>query len=98
MHHLSLCVMKKLVFCIRDGNITKFQVGTHAPLHHFKNPQILVLKYRNCEIFEMYHVTHDTGSVVVRMTSHCRLMVPVGHHVLLRICVNGEILCSHGSS
>ncbi|EFO25980.2 cytochrome b5 reductase 4 [Loa loa] len=56
--------------------------------YHYKP----VLKYRNGEIFAMYDVTHDTASVVLRITSHCRLMIPIGHHVLLRICVNGSLI------
>ncbi|CAG9538357.1 unnamed protein product [Cercopithifilaria johnstoni] len=51
-----------------------------------------VLKYRSCEIFKMCDITHNTGSFVLRMTPHCRLMVPVGHHVLLRICINGSLI------
>lgn len=46
-------------------------------------------------------VTYNTGLIVVRMMSHCRLMVPLGHYVMLRICVMGEILftfCLHSSS
>ncbi|KAL3999137.1 Cytochrome b5-like Heme/Steroid binding domain family protein [Acanthocheilonema viteae] len=56
--------------------------------YHYKP----VLKYRNCEIFKIYDVTYNTGLIVLRMTSHCRLMVPVGHHVLLRIGVNGSLI------
>uniref|UniRef100_A0A8R1XTD9 Cytochrome-b5 reductase n=1 Tax=Onchocerca volvulus TaxID=6282 RepID=A0A8R1XTD9_ONCVO len=56
--------------------------------YHYKP----MLKYRNCEIFKMYDVTHDMSLIVLRMTSHCRLMVPVGHHVLLRICFNGSLI------
>ncbi|VIO99857.1 Cytochrome b5-like Heme/Steroid binding domain containing protein [Brugia malayi] len=56
--------------------------------YHYKP----VLKYRSCVIFEMYDITHDTTSVVLQMASHCRLMIPIGHHVLLRICVNGSLI------
>ncbi|OZC07138.1 cytochrome b5-like Heme/Steroid binding domain protein [Onchocerca flexuosa] len=68
-----------------DENITRqWTSGTY----HYKP----TLKYRNCEIFKMYDVTHNINLIVLRMTSYCRLMVPVGHHVLLRICVNGSLI------
>uniref|UniRef100_A0A915Q2J9 Cytochrome-b5 reductase n=1 Tax=Setaria digitata TaxID=48799 RepID=A0A915Q2J9_9BILA len=51
-----------------------------------------VFKYRSCEIFEMHNITHDMRSVILRMASYCRLMVPVGHHVFLRISVNGSLI------
>ncbi|VDN23741.1 unnamed protein product [Gongylonema pulchrum] len=47
-------------------------------------------EYRNCEICEMHEITHDTRLFVLRMQPFCRLMVPVGHHVYLRICINGN--------
>ncbi|MCP9260438.1 hypothetical protein DINM_003789 [Dirofilaria immitis] len=74
-----------LLFKGNDENIThQWTSGTY-----YYKP---VLKYRNCEIFEICDVTHNINLIVLRMTSHCRLMVPLGHHVLLRICVNGSLI------
>ncbi|VDK88619.1 unnamed protein product [Litomosoides sigmodontis] len=68
-----------------DENVTRQWT---SGLYHYKP----VLKYRNCEIFKMDDVTYNTCLIVLRMMSHCRLMVPVGHHVMLRICVMGSLI------
>ncbi|VDM94898.1 unnamed protein product [Thelazia callipaeda] len=71
--------------CIKNDH-DKFKEEWASGIFHYKP----IREYRNCKIHRISPITHNICLIILQMPPFSRLMVPVGHHVRLRISRNGE--------